>query len=181
MAGTSLRHCAIAVISVGALLTTIAGAAGQGHHDHEPATQMVVVAPRAEARLGDQEVVITYVDRSLIVYLQRYVDGVPTSGAEIELLVDFLPSYPEEIAPGVYVATDVALAASRAEIELTVTVDGRTESAVLPLVTPAAARATSQVTPRTVAVPGIVFALAAAAIFLGVNALFLRRAAGQTA
>ena len=57
------------------------------------------MAPRAEARLGDQEVVITYVDRSLIVYLQRYVDGVPTTGAEIELLVDFLPSYPEEIAP----------------------------------------------------------------------------------
>ena len=75
----------------------------------------------------------------------------------------------------------MALAANRAEIELTVTVDGRTDSAVLPLVTPAAVRATSQVTPRAAAVPGIVFALAAAAIFVVVNALFLRRAAGQTA
>ena len=114
MAGTSLRRCAIALISVGGLLTTIADAAGQGHDDHGPAAQTIVVAPRAEARLGDQEVVITYVNRSLIVYLQRYVDGVPTTGAEIELVVDFLPSHPEEIAPGVYVATDVALAANLA-------------------------------------------------------------------
>lgn len=181
MAGTSMRRCAIALISVGGLLSTIADAAGQDDRDDGPAAQTIVVAPRAEARLGDQEVVITYVDRSLIVYLQRYVDGVPTTGAEIELVVDFLPSYPEEIAPGVYVATDVALAANRTEIELTVTIDGRTNSAVLPLVTPTAIRSASQATPRAAAVPGIVFAIAAAAIFAVVNALFLRRAARQTA
>jgi hypothetical protein len=181
MAGTSLRRCAVALIPVGGLLTAVADAAGQDHHDDAPAAQTIIVAPRAEARLGDQEVVITHVDRSLIVYLQRYVDGVPTTGAEIELVVDFLPSYPEEIAPGVYVATDVALAANREEIELKLAIDGRTDSAVLPLVNPAAVRTASQVAPRATAVPGIIFAIAAATIFAMVNALFLRRAARQTA
>ena len=49
------------------------------------------------------------------------------------------------------------------------------------MVTPASIRAASQATPRTAAVPGIVFAIAAAAIFALVNALYLRRAARQTA
>lgn len=178
MAGTWLRGCMIALMSAGGLLAA-ADAVAQ-HHDDEPPVQAIVVAPRAEARLGSQEAVITYVNRSLIVYLQRYVDGVPTTGADIELVVDFLPSHPEEIAPGVYVANDVSLAGNRDEVELSVTIDGRTDSAVLPLVTPAAAR-TAGTAPRAVAVPGIVFAIAAAAIFAGVNALFFRRAARQAA
>jgi len=181
MAGTWLRGCVIALLSVGGLLAAVADAAGQHHDDDAPPVQAIVVAPRAEARLGSQEVVITYVNRSLIVYLQRYVDGVPTTGADIELVVDFLPSHPEEIAPGVYVATDLSLAADREEVELSVTIDGRTDSAVLPLLTPAAARPASGATPRKVAVPGIVFAIAAAGIFAGVNAIFFRRAARQAA
>lgn len=178
MMGIWLRRCMIALIPIGGMLAPVADAVG---HGDAPAIQTIMMAPRTEARLGDQEAVITYVDHSLIVYLQRYVDGVPTTGAEIELVVDFLPSRPEEIAPGVYVATDISLASNRDEIELTVTTGGRTDSAVLQMATSAATLAVSEAAPRAAAVPGIVFAIAAAAIFASVNALFLRRTARPVA
>jgi hypothetical protein len=72
------------------------------HDDDEPPPQIIVVAPRIETRLGDQELVLTYVGGRVVAFLQRYVDGVPTTGAAIELTVDFIPTDLKEIAPGVY-------------------------------------------------------------------------------
>src|SRR5262245_44159872 len=76
-----------------ALVPAIASGADK---DESAAERVVVVSPRAEARIGNQEVVIEYIDRKLLVFLQRYVDGVPTTGAKIEVTADFVPGDLEE-------------------------------------------------------------------------------------
>jgi hypothetical protein len=173
------RNCICALlmaISVAMLGLLPVGAQAQ-EHDHGGGERVVVLAPRAEARIGNQEVVITYVAGALTVYLQRYVDGVPTTGADIELTVDFIPGTLTEIAPGIYEGRDWSLSTGRTDIEMLLSIDGREETATIPLTiaSSSGARITAPIAVPVVTVPGFVFAAAAGAIYLTVTVLFVLR------
>jgi hypothetical protein len=169
------------------LLGAIAGANGPARADEDTEQAAVNrVAPRAEARIGDQELVMTYLEGipgepnsgKLIVYLQRYVDGVPTTGAKIDVTIDFMSETLSEIGPGVYSTVSLPIASGRNDIQLTYKLGDKEGTASFPLMvastdgsTPSAAL--PPVTNRNV--PGFVLAIFAAVIFVGVNGLLLRR------
>lgn len=160
-----------------AMVITMASAAfASAGHDHGPARQTIVLAPRAETRIGNQEAVLTYVDGKVVVFLHRYADGVPLTGAELEMTADFLPSTLEEIAAGVYRSEAIGLAGGQNEIELTYTIDGQSRSAKVPLVLPSTANAAPlDISMPSGAISGAALALIALVIFAGVNVLLVGR------
>lgn len=169
------------------VIATAAYAAGVGPalaHEEGPEERLTVKMPRAEGRIGNQEIVITYMpatpltQSTLTAYLQRYTDGEPTRGATVELTVDFVPGELAEVSPGVYESHDWSLAAGRSDIDAAVTIGGNTLTATIPLTvtsTSSALRPTAPIAVAVVTVPGYVFAAAAGAIYLLVSMLFILR------
>lgn len=173
----------------------------------QSAAKVVRVSPRLEARFDDQQLVLVYANRQLyedkslfafnnrqvsrfadprlVVFLENYIDGSPTSGAEIDLSLNFLPHALKETSPGVYQSEKVILGGGRNEIELNYKIGDKRGSMTLMLVIPAGATSlatsvTTAVPPPTV--PGWVYALGGAVIYLIVTALFwTRRARGAPA
>lgn len=147
-------------------------------HNHGPAPRTISVAPRAEARIGNQEAVLAYDRGKLVLFLQRYTDGQPTRGATIEMTIDFVPVTFEEVAPGTYVASDVMLAAGRNELELSYKIGGREGTDTLILNMPQSTTETTASrrmnTPGT-AVSGLLLAAIALAIYAGTTALLAMR------
>ncbi len=147
--------------------------------DHDAAPRSISVAPRAETRIGGEEVVVIYAGGALLLFLHNYVDGVPTSRAEIELTVDFMPNALTEIAPGVYRSEPLTLAAGRNEIEMAYVIGEQSGSEVIPLTVPTnSKRVTTRSLPTTASgsVPGSVLTIIAVLLFAGVNLLLMRRA-----
>jgi hypothetical protein len=164
------------------LLMALAGSSPSAvaHEDAPVQPQSVAVAPRTETRLGDQELVITYLDGKVVAFLQRYVDGVPISGASLQLTIDFTPTDLKEIATGVYSSDPWQLSAGSNDIDVAVTVGDQKQNTTLALVIPSGAAKAAPAAAAFVAVgavPGFVLALAAAVVFLGVNGLLLWRRA----
>lgn len=157
------------------IATEVAPVAASDNHGAELRT--ITVAPRTEMRIGNQEVVISYAGGALLLFLHRYVDGVPTSDAEIELTVDFLPNTLSEIAPGIYRSELLTLAAGRNEIEMAYVIGEQSGSEVIPLVIAGSKSPTVQSLPKAIAskVPGSVLAGIALILFVGVNFLLIRR------
>jgi hypothetical protein len=174
----SWRTCAL-VAALAAI--PVAGAGPASAHDDAPETHAIFVAPRAEIRIGNQEAVVLYIDRKLMVFLQRYVDGVPTTGAKLQATADFIPGDLDEVAPGVYSGDSWTLAGGRNEIELDYTIAGKSGQVNVPLIISANANQTPGQLPilkgkiAAGAVPGFVLALAALCTYAVVNLLFLRR------
>lgn len=164
-------------LALGASLLAASPAAGAA--EDGPAERAIVVSPRAEARIGTQELVVLYRDRKLIAFLQRFTDGIPTTGASIEVTADLIPGTLEEVAPGIYSGSDWTLSGGRNEIEVAVTIDGTTETATMPLVIPSTAQLTGQTAALTAVpvrtVPTTALAVAAIATYLAVTLLFWRR------
>jgi hypothetical protein len=148
------------------------------HGDDAPPPSSVNVAPRLETRLGDEELVITYLGGKVVAFLQRYVDGVPITGAQVQLTIDFTPTDLKEIAPGVYSSDAWQLSAGSNDVDIAVNIGDQKQTATLPLVIPSGeAKAASTASTLVVvgAVPGFVLVIAAAVVFLGVNGLLFRR------
>jgi hypothetical protein len=148
-------------------------------HSDAPAQRTIAIAPRAEARIGNQEVVITYVGGAIALFLHRYIDGVPTSGAELEITVDFMPASLSEIAPGVYRSEPLSLAGGNNEIELAYVIGEQEGSEVIPLTVATNGKVTttrSTPAPTNGSVPGPALAMIAVLLFAGVNFLLFRRA-----
>lgn len=171
--------------------------------DHS-AAKVVRISPRLEARFDDQQLVLVYANRQLyedkslfafnnrqvskfadprlVVFLENYIDGAPTSGAEIQLSLNFLPHELKETSPGVYQSEKVILGGGRNEIELNYKIGDKQGSMTLMLVIPAGATSlatsvTTSVPPPTV--PGWVYGLGGAVIYLIVTALFWTRRARE--
>jgi hypothetical protein len=175
-----------AVIALAAMLFALAGWSGTAYaHGDEPhgdaphAGRAMTVAPRAEARIGAQEAVIAYLDGKVFVFLQRYVDGLPTAGAEIELTVDFIPETLEEVAPGVYSSGDWPLAAGRNDVEIAYTLGDEKGNAALALVMPSTESATASAPPAPSlaawGIPGFVLIVVGLLVYAAVNGLLLQR------
>src|SRR2546427_12526879 len=101
------------------------------HGDEAPPPTTIAVAPRIETRLGAQELVLTYVGGRIVAFLQRYVDGVPTTGAAIELTIDFLPTDLKEIAPGIYSSDPMPLAGGSNDIDIALTLGEQKQAATV--------------------------------------------------
>ena len=167
------------LIAAAILASLLAAAPRAAAHGDAPAQRAIAVAPRAEMRIGNQEVVVTYVGGAVVLFLHRYIDGVPTKGAELEITVDFMPSSLTEIAPGVYRSEPLSLAGGRNEIELAYAIGEQEGSEVIPITVPTnskAAAARSNPAPSAGSVPGPVLAAIAVLLFAGVNVLLFRRA-----
>src|SRR5690606_28744528 len=65
------------------LAMAVPSAAWAQAHDHGPAQKVIQVAPRAEFRNANHEGVLVHENGRLILYLHRFSDGNPLSGAEV--------------------------------------------------------------------------------------------------
>lgn len=170
---------AVAFLALAQVLPLMAGSAfAEEGHNHGPAPRTISVAPRTEARIGNQEAVLAYDRGKLVLFLQRYADGQPTSGAQIEMTIDFVPVTFEEVAPGTYVASDVMLAAGRNDLELSYKIGERDGTDTLTLNLPQGATettATRKMNAPGSAVSGLLLAGLAIAIYAAMTALLALR------
>jgi hypothetical protein len=175
---------------------------GWASGDHG-AAKVIVVSPRAEARVGTRQFILVYANRQLFedrkfklfgnvqrpkfdkprlaLFVEDFATAAPVAGAEVEAMVNFLPEAMSEIAPGVYVTEEVVLGGGRNEVEVTFTLGD--ESATVPMMlvvaggdsagTASAAAAVSAVKP--VAIPSWVFVAAGLAVYAVAAGLFLIR------
>lgn len=157
-------------------------------HSHGPAPQVIVVNPRSEVRIANQEAVLTYQDDSLILFLHRYSDGKPTTGAEIEATVNFIPTPFTEFAPGVYRA-EAQLTAGRNDVELNYVLGDQSGSVATSITLPSRAGATPRAAPRAThagGIPPYLLVAIAIGLYVSVSLLFTgwsgrRRSPGQSA
>lgn len=171
-----------------AVLFLLAGGAGafaeeEDAHDHGAAPRNVDVAPRAEARIGNQEIVIAYERDRLVLFLQRYSDGQPTPGAELAITVDFVPVAFKEIAPGTYITDNVMLAAGHNDLELTYKIGDRegTETIPLTLLGGSVQKGTARIVMPSSTTSGLLLAVLAFGIYIAVSALLAFRSRSRAA
>ena len=122
---------------------------------------------------------ITYANDKIIVFLQKYSDGQPTSGLPVEVTVDFISETLVEIAPGIYSSGDWPLSPGQNDIELAYSVDDRAEAVVVPLMLPTNGTGNVPVGTRSASaagtMPNVVLAVLVICIYFGVMALFAKR------
>ena len=181
---TMRRALAQALCALALLLAGSAGAYAQDGHNHGAEPRAISVAPRAETRIGNQEAVIAYDRNRLVLFLQRYSDGQPTTGAQLEMNIDFVPVSFDEVAPGTYVANDVMLAAGRNDLELTYKIGDRDGTVTVALMLPQRGIETSAT--RKMAAPsnathGLLLAGLAIGIYIAVSALLAFRSRSRAA
>ena len=163
-------------------------AASAQAHSHGPVPQVIVVGPRSEARIANQEAVLTYQNNSLIVFLHRYSDGQPTTGAQVEATVNFIPTPLTEIANGVYRA-EVQLTAGRNDVELSYALGEQSASVETSITLPSRAgvvqRANSRIS-HAVGIPPYLLVAIAIGVYVSISLLFIsglgrRRSPGRSA
>jgi hypothetical protein len=128
-------------IGLAALLLAVAGSSGPAfaHGDHGAAPPgAVVIAPRAEGRSGPVEIVAEFSGGTLAVFLSRYADGAPVTGAKVEAATDLQSTALGESDAGVYVTRDILFADGRNDIAVNFTVGGaaRTQNLTITIAEP---------------------------------------------
>jgi hypothetical protein len=167
----------LAVALLFAAPVSVALAAGDGHN-HGGGREIITMAPRAEARLGDKQLVVLYAGGRLIAFLESFVDAEPTRGAELEATVNFIAEPLTEAGPGLYRSGPMSLGGGRNEIEIAWKVGGESGTATLFVeIAATSANTAADLTALPVPkVPGWAFLLAAALLYAGATLLFLLRA-----
>ena len=125
----------------------------------------VVIAPRAEARVGQVEMVAMFSKQIFAVFLSRYADGAPVTAAKVEASTDLQSAELTETDPGVYSTTELLMAAGQNAVAITFHVGDvvKTQSVALTLPSEVTALAVSQsavMTAGSVTIAGAVLALA---------------------
>lgn len=183
-----------------AIVAVSSGAWAEDGHNHGGGAVAIVVAPRTEARLENLQVVLVYANRRLYedkrfqffgnqqiekfadprvaVFLENLLTGEPTTGAELEATINFIPEPLKEIAPGVYVSENIVLGGGRNEIDLAYTIGDKQGVLPMTLVVPggqsSGASVTTAVAPP-VKIPDWVFAIVIIGIYAGVTAIYVFR------
>lgn len=173
------RHHAFQWGLAGILMMLVGWSDGASAHSNEPGERSIVLAPRAEARIGAEEAVIAYVNQKVVVFLQKYFNGLPTSGAEVAVTIDFIEETLEEVAPGIYRSGEWLLATGRNDVDLAYTLGDQTEAFAMALILPSSGD-DDLVTGMSLAVPvgsvsGVMLALLVIVIYGCVNWLLARR------
>lgn len=156
-------------------------AAGDGHNHGGGGSEVITMSPRAEARLGDKQLVLLYAGGRLVAFLESFVDAEPTRGAELEATVSFIAEPLLEAGPGIYRSGPLTLGGGRNEIEIAWKAGGESGTATLFIdIAATSANTASDLTALPVPnVPGWAFLLAAGLLYAGASLLFVRRARGR--
>jgi hypothetical protein len=101
----------LAITLILALPARAGGDASDGH-THGPSEPVLAqdIAPRATAQTEDFELVAVPAGGKLTLYLDRYVDNAPVSGAVVEVESGAFKTVAKEVAPGVYALPGEAFA-----------------------------------------------------------------------
>ena len=139
-----------------------------------PPPGAVVIAPRVEARFGQTEVVAVFSKQIFAVFLSRYADDSPITGAKIEASTDLQTAELKETDPGVYTTTDLLMSSGRNDLSLKVTAGGVTSTQSVALMMPVEAPAApSQTQPAITTATPLTIAGALAAVYALLSAAFL--------
>lgn len=104
-----------------------------------PPPGSVVIAPRAEARVGQTEMVTIFSRDIFAVFLSRFADDTPITGATVEAGPDLQSAKLTETDPGVYSTRELLMSPGRNDMTVTFTLDGVTHTQAIPLMMPAEA------------------------------------------
>ena len=107
------------------------------HGDHGAAPPGAVsIAPRTDARIGTMEIVAVFSHQALAVFVSRFADGAPVSGAKVSVSSDLQSADLEQTDQGLYVTRDILLAPGHNDLTVSLTVDGVTKTQDIGLSTP---------------------------------------------
>lgn len=176
-----LRVLVLAVLSY-------AWAGSPSAHEGGPAeaAPVQVRAPRTEARLGTMELVAIYNRETLALFVSRFADGTPVSGAQVQASNDLEDVTLRETDPGIYMSRELAISPGRNDIRFTIAAAGQPEqSQSMALVVPGGTLLSAKTTSSVVAGRHSVVVLGAAAVaiyavMMAVFALSGRRTPGLT-
>ena len=109
----------------------------------------VVIAPRAEARVGQTEIVTVFTKQIFAVFLSRYADDVPITGAKVEASTDLQTAELTETDPGVYSTQELLMSSGRNDMTIKFSIAGVTSEKAMPLMMPIDAPVSCVNKPRT--------------------------------
>lgn len=157
------------------LLVTVGPRAAWSHAADEaaPPPGAVVIAPRVEARFGQTEVVAVFSKQIFAVFLSRYADDSPISGAKIEASTDLQTTELKETDPGVYTTTDLLMSSGRNDLSLKVSAGGVTSTQSLALMMPVEAPAPAATQPSITTATPLTIVGALLAVYALLSAAFL--------
>lgn len=125
---------AMGVLAMGVLFAVPAAWA---HGDHGAAPPGAAsIAPRTDARIGTMEIVAVFSHQALAVFVSRFADGAPVSGAKVSVSSDLQSADLEQTDQGLYVTRDILLAPGHNDLTVSLTVDGVTKTQDIGLSTP---------------------------------------------
>jgi hypothetical protein len=134
MAAAVRRRSVTLVLATGLL---VAAPQAWAHGDHGAAPAGVsIVAPRAEARIGADEVVVVFANQALAVFVSRFADGAPLAGAKVAVSSDLQSADLEETDSGLYVTRDILLSPGHNDLTISLTVGGVTKTQSVGLIAP---------------------------------------------
>ncbi len=101
----------------------------------------VVIAPRTEARAGQFEMVSVFSHQIYAVFLSRYADGSPVTGATLEASTDLQSAKLTETDPGVYSTKELLMTSGKNDVTIKYHAGAVSGSVEVPLMMPAEAPA----------------------------------------
>lgn len=107
----------------------------------------VVISPRAETRAGQIEVVTIFSHQIYAVFLSRYADGAPITGATVEASTDLQSAKLTETDPGIYSTKELLMSDGRNDVTVKFHTGNVSASSHIPLTMPAAPSAPAAPSP----------------------------------
>jgi hypothetical protein len=133
----------------------------------------VVIAPRAEARIGQTEIVTVFAGDIYAAFLTRFADDVPITGAKVEASTDLQSAELTETDPGVYSTRELLMSSGRNDVTLKITVGGVTSTKAIALMMPIEAPETAVSRPAITSATPLTIAGATLAVYALLTAAFL--------
>ncbi len=133
----------------------------------------VVIAPRAEARVGQTEIVTVFAGEIYAAFLTRYADDIPITGAKVEASTDLQSAELTETDPGVYSTRELLMSSGRNDVTLKITVGGVISTKSLPLMMPVEAPEPTVTRPAITSATPLTIAGAVVAVYALLTAAFL--------
>lgn len=96
----------------------------------------VVIAPRTEARVGELEMVAIFNKQIFAVFLNRFADGTPVTGARLEASTDLQSAKLTETDPGIYSTKELLMSSGKNDLTIKLVAGGVTTSKTLTLTMP---------------------------------------------
>lgn len=138
-----------------------------------PPPGAVVIAPRAETRVGQTEIVTIFSRDIFAVFLSRYADDTPIIGASVEASTDLQSAKLTETDPGVYSTKELLMSPGRNDMTIKFTLDGVTHTQAVPLMMPAEAPEPAVVAPAISTAGSLSIVGAIIAVYALLSAAFL--------